>query len=122
MTANSLQAVLLTANLDRLVSFYSGLLDAEQYDRVPEAGDAFFVGLRVGDSKLGIAVDPNAVSAGNAQRILLSVEVQDVEAMLERVSAAGGTVTGGPNDMPWGQRVVHLADPDGNTVNLTQQL
>ena len=26
---------------------------------------------------------------------------------------------GPPNDMPWGQRVAHIQDPDGNTVNLT---
>ena len=26
------------------------------------------------------------------------------------------------NDMPWGQRVAHIKDPDGNVVNLTQQL
>jgi hypothetical protein len=24
--------------------------------------------------------------------------------------------------MPWGQRVAHIKDPDGNVVNLTQQL
>jgi predicted enzyme related to lactoylglutathione lyase len=24
--------------------------------------------------------------------------------------------------MPWGQRVAHIADPDGNVVNLTQTL
>jgi predicted enzyme related to lactoylglutathione lyase len=24
--------------------------------------------------------------------------------------------------MPWGQRVAHILDPDGNTVNLTEPL
>jgi len=32
------------------------------------------------------------------------------------------TVLGPPNDMPWGQRVAHILDPDGNTVNLTEPL
>jgi catechol 2,3-dioxygenase-like lactoylglutathione lyase family enzyme len=45
-----------------------------------------------------------------------------VEALLPRVGALGGTATSGANDMPWGQRVAHVADPDGNLVNLTQQL
>ena len=31
-------------------------------------------------------------------------------------------VLGPPNDMPWGQRVAHILDPDGNTVNLTEPL
>jgi hypothetical protein len=24
--------------------------------------------------------------------------------------------------MPWGQRVAHIADPDGNVVNLTESI
>jgi hypothetical protein len=24
--------------------------------------------------------------------------------------------------MPWGQRVAHIQDPDGNTVNLTEPI
>jgi predicted enzyme related to lactoylglutathione lyase len=54
--------------------------------------------------------------------MLLSIEVPDVTALLERVAALGGTVQGPANDMPWGQRVAHIADPDGNVVNLTQSL
>ena len=28
----------------------------------------------------------------------------------------------GNADMPWGQRVAHIQDPDGNTVNLTEPI
>ena len=41
---------------------------------------------------------------------------------LDRVTELGGTVLSPPADMPWGQRVVHLRDPDGNAVDLTQGL
>jgi predicted enzyme related to lactoylglutathione lyase len=54
--------------------------------------------------------------------MLLSIDVADVDALLPRVEALGGTATGGANDMPWGQRVAHIKDPDGNVVNLTQTL
>ncbi|MFF9766095.1 VOC family protein [Streptomyces sp. NPDC014636] len=46
----------------------------------------------------------------------------DVDETLGRVTALGGSVRGGPNDMPWGQRVAHIQDPDGNPVNLTQPI
>ena len=59
---------------------------------------------------------------GDPGRMLLSIEVPDVDALLPRVPVLGGTATSGANDMPWGQRVAHIADPDGNVVNLTQQL
>jgi predicted enzyme related to lactoylglutathione lyase len=62
------------------------------------------------------------VDVDSPGRMLLSVDVPDVGALLAAVEDLGGTVTGGPNDMPWGQRVAHITDPDGNGVNLTQQL
>ena len=46
--------------------------------------------------------------------------VGDVDALLDTVRRLGGTVVAPPTDMPWGQRVGHILDPDGNTVNLTQ--
>jgi predicted enzyme related to lactoylglutathione lyase len=52
----------------------------------------------------------------------LSIEVPDVDALLPRVPALGGSAPGPANDMPWGQRVAHVTDPDGNALNLTQQL
>jgi predicted enzyme related to lactoylglutathione lyase len=62
------------------------------------------------------------VVAGEPDRMLLSIEVTDVDALLPTVAAFGGTATGDANDMPWGQRVAHIKDPDGNVVNLTQEL
>jgi predicted enzyme related to lactoylglutathione lyase len=50
----------------------------------------------------------------------LSFEVDDVDALLDKVTELGGTVDGPPNDMPWGQRVAHVHDPDGNQLNLTR--
>ncbi|GHD01413.1 hypothetical protein GCM10010313_13910 [Streptomyces violarus] len=59
---------------------------------------------------------------GAAPRILLSIGVDDVDETLGRVEALGGSVRGAPNDMPWGLRVAHIQDPDGNPVNLTQPI
>jgi predicted enzyme related to lactoylglutathione lyase len=53
---------------------------------------------------------------------VLSIEVPDVDVLLPNVSGLGGESTSGANDMPWGQRVAHIKDPDGNVVNLTQTL
>jgi predicted enzyme related to lactoylglutathione lyase len=48
--------------------------------------------------------------------------VPDADVLLPKVEGLGGTATSEANDMPWGQRVAHIKDPDGNVVNLTQQL
>jgi predicted enzyme related to lactoylglutathione lyase len=84
--ARSLQPMIVTPDLDRLLRFYT-------------------------------EVDLTA-----AQRMLLSADVEDVDALLAHVEPLGGQVLGPPNDMPWGQRVAHVKDPDGNTLNLTQSI
>ncbi|SEL69403.1 hypothetical protein SAMN04515665_11741 [Blastococcus sp. DSM 46786] len=54
--------------------------------------------------------------------MLPSIEVPDVDVVLLRVATLVGAAPHGSNDMPWGQRVAHVTGPDGNAVNLTQQL
>ncbi|MFG2826227.1 VOC family protein [Streptomyces sp. NPDC048434] len=115
----AVQPVIVTPDLDRLQAFYSRLVGAEEFTRVPEEGPVFFVGLRLDGSELGIVSD-RSVETGTPTRILLSIAVADVDALLDRVEPLGGKVLGPANDMPWGQRVAHIRDPDGNAVNLTQ--
>lgn len=118
---STIQPVILTADRDVLLGFYTNLFGAEEIFRVPEKGPAFYLGLRIGDTDLGLVAKDSA-PAGAVSRILLSIGVDDVDETLGRVEALGGSVTGAPNDMPWGQRVAHIKDPDGNPVNLTQPI
>ena len=115
---SSVTPMIVTPDLDRLARFYTGLTGATETSRVPDEGPTFYLGLRIGDSELGIVADESVASAPPG-RVLLSIEVADVDAALARVESLGGRAPAPANDMPWGQRVAHLQDPDGNAVNLT---
>ena len=117
---STVQPFLVTRDLDRLTVFYRELLGAEVTQRVPADGPTFFLGPRIGDSDLGLVAE--ADSPTGPQRMLLAVLVADVDALLLRVAELGGTAPDPAQDMPWGHRVAHVQDPDGNTLNLTQQL
>ena len=122
----TLQPVIVTPSMPLLLAFYKALLGAVEVSRVPEDGMAFYVGLRIGNAELGVVADPDAL-VDAPQRILLNVnvadlQVGDVTSLLEHVESLGGRVLGPPSDMPWGQRVAHIQDPDGNTVNLTEPI
>ena len=118
---STIQPVIITADQDTLLGFYTKLFDAEEISRVPEEGPAFYLGLRIGDTDLGLVTRTDLGTVA-APRIVLSIGVDDVDGTLARVTALGGSVSGGPNDMPWGQRVAHIKDPDGNPLNLTQPI
>lgn len=117
----AIRPIIVSHDLDRLLAFYTQLLGAEEVMRFPEDGPTFYVGLRLGDSELGLSSDAD-VQPGSPGRMLLSIDVPDVDALLPKVEGLGGEAPGGANDMPWGQRVAHIKDPDGNVVNLTQGL
>ncbi|MEV6239198.1 VOC family protein [Lentzea sp. NPDC051838] len=116
----AIQPIVVTPNLASVQAFYEQVLDAAEVFRYPPDGPVFYKTLKIGDAELGLVSEDTDVSVPS--RIALSIDVPDVDALLPLVEPAGGRVQGPSNDMPWGQRVAHVFDPDGNPVNLTQQL
>src|SRR4051812_38613961 len=84
----TVRPIIVTADLDRLLTFYTELLGAEEIMRFPEDGPVFYVGLTLGDSELGLSTDASVV-AGPPGRMLLSIEVADVDALLPIVAGPG---------------------------------
>lgn len=52
----------------------------------------------------------------------LSIEVDDVEAALAGMKAAGFAIEYGPADEPWGVRRFYVRDPFGRLVNILSHL
>jgi predicted enzyme related to lactoylglutathione lyase len=117
----AVQPILNTNDIEGLSSFYAQLFGAEEDMRVPGRKGPFFVTLRFGDASLGLVAHKRGADAP-AGRVAVAVFVENVDDLLPRVEPAGGKVHGPAKDMPWGHRVAHITDPDGNTINLTQQL
>jgi lactoylglutathione lyase len=46
--------------------------------------------------------------------------VDEVDRLVEELRAGGVNVLREPADMPWGERVAYVTDPDGNPVALAQ--
>ncbi|PRD45255.1 glyoxalase [Phyllobacterium phragmitis] len=52
----------------------------------------------------------------------LSIEVDDVDAALERMRQAGFAIEYGPADEPWGVRRFYVRDPFGRLVNILSHM
>jgi lactoylglutathione lyase len=46
----------------------------------------------------------------------------DVDVEATRLTALGVEILRGPVDRPWGERTLHIADPDGNIIEFAQKL
>ena len=68
-------------------------------------------------------VEPMPVApAGSGARMLLTVRVDDVDAVCDRLRNDGVTLLNGPIDRPWGRRTAAFADPSGHAWEVAQEL
>src|SRR4051794_27982519 len=114
--------ILYVADVERSAGFYAEHLGFVEDFRLPPTGSPGYIGLHLDDARLGI-VDASwpqqmlGQSAGDSgPRFELFVYVDDVDAAVARVRAAGVTVGREPETMAWGERMAYLIDPDGNPV------
>jgi predicted enzyme related to lactoylglutathione lyase len=106
---------LMTTDLERSKSFYSGLLGFSYNDLdLGEMGT--YPMIRTGDRDIGGMVAVEA-APGATSRWVAYVTVDDVDAAAARAAAAGGAVRIPPTPIPNVGRFAELADPQGAVIS-----
>ncbi|MGI8429107.1 MAG: VOC family protein [Solirubrobacteraceae bacterium] len=119
--------VLYAKDVARVAEFYARL-GFEEHVRMPGAdGEPGFVGLARDGAELAVTSEDSPrmladVEPGPGPRHELFVYVEDVDGTVTALRAAGATVVREPVDMPWGERVGFVSDPEGNLVSLAQAI
>ncbi|GEK78854.1 VOC family protein [Agrococcus baldri] len=108
--------ILSTRDLARLEAFYVEAFGAERSYAFDDAGRDVYVALSVGGARLGIGQDDALDGSPNGTAIWLYVD--DVDTAFRQAIDAGATSVAEPADMPWGERVAQLRDPDGFVLHL----
>jgi catechol 2,3-dioxygenase-like lactoylglutathione lyase family enzyme len=63
----------------------------------------------------GGLIEPAAVASREAgSRLVLTIEVDDVDAMCAELTTRGAELLNGPMDRPWGVRTASFSDPGGH--------
>jgi len=114
--------VVYAADVGLSVRFYETLGFEEQF-RMPEDSEPGYVGMRRDDAELAVVTVESprqliGLEVGSGPRFEMFVYVHDLEQELTELRGAGVTVLREPEQMPWGERVAYVADPDGNPVAL----
>jgi len=112
-------AVIYSHSVPEALRFYTNLGFEETY-RLPPDGEPGYVSLRRDTSELGIVDagwprDQLGVNMGAEPRFEIFVYVDDVDRAAVQLREA---VIKDPQDMPWGERIAYVRDPDGNPVAL----
>ena len=110
-------------DVDRAARFWE-LLGFERFYELPNLdGGLGYVGLRCERSEIAVthcnwARERYGLSVGDGPRFEMYVYVGDLDALVARLRQGGVTVLHDPEDMPWGERIASVTDPDGNPVAL----
>jgi lactoylglutathione lyase len=68
-------------------------------------------------------MDPGAVANRDAgSRVLLTIWVDDADAVCADLDRSGVVLLSGPIDREWGKRTASFSDPDGNIWEIAQDL
>jgi len=111
MTVQSLFPILRTDDPAPLADFYLRALGGE----ITYTFGDDFLSLDLGAAHLGIGREAAPVRGA---QVALWFYVDDVDAAFESAVRSGASGVEEPADMPWGERVAHVRDPDGNAVYL----
>jgi catechol 2,3-dioxygenase-like lactoylglutathione lyase family enzyme len=121
------QVILFSADLPRAVAFYATLGFRETF-RVPAGGDPIHVDLALDGYAIGIASvastrqDHGLDPVAEGQRAAVILWTDDVSSAYETLVDAGAAALAAPHR--WLERllIAWVADPDGNPVQIVQQL
>jgi predicted enzyme related to lactoylglutathione lyase len=116
MTASSTEGIKTVlhpvSDLESAKAVYAALLGVQ-----PQTDSSYYVGFDAEGQHIGL------VPGGGPQGMTSPVaywHVQDIEAKLAEVTAAGATVSETPHDVGGGRLVATFNDPDGNVLGLIQ--
>jgi uncharacterized glyoxalase superfamily protein PhnB len=113
---------------DRAATFYRAAFGAEELARIPTPdGRLMSVELRIGDSRLHLADEfPElgvlAPPSIGGTAVVLSLNVEDAEAVFAQALVAGAEVRQPLQEMFWGDLHGQLADPFGHRWNVAQHV
>jgi predicted enzyme related to lactoylglutathione lyase len=100
------------SDVEKAKVVYAALLGVE-----PSTDSAYYVGFDVAGQHIGL------LPGGGPQGLTSPVaywHVDDIEATLAAVTAAGATVKDAPSEVGGGRVVASVIDPDGNVLGLIQ--
>lgn len=114
MTVRRIVANIQTPDTEKTCAFYTAVLGLEL---VMDHG--WIKTLSAGNS---MTTQISLASQGGADTEVpdLSIEVDDLDAVLSRVKSAGIVLEYGPVSEPWGVRRFYIRDPQGTLINVLQ--
>jgi lactoylglutathione lyase len=116
--------VVFAKHVSTTAAFYESL-GFERHFQLPPDGEPSYIGLRRGAYEVAVVAgewprQQYGATIADGVRFEMFVYVEVLDGIVDELRASGTTVLRDPTDMPWGERVAYVSDPDGNPVALAE--
>jgi lactoylglutathione lyase len=110
-------------DIGRATQFYSDVLGLPETYRFPASGKPEHVEYAVGGMTVAVSSPEGLASHGMppptpGHSFEIGLKTDDVDALVAELRAKGVTILREPFDIPAGNRVAYIADPDGTWISL----
>lgn len=109
-----------------LRAFYQTVFGGEQTYQFPEEGEPVYLVLQVGAGQIGIGLGTGPALYGDTplpasgHAVDICIYVGDLAGIVARAKDAGARVPVAPQEMPWGETVAYIQDPEGTMLLVIQ--
>ena len=115
--------VVYARDVERCAGFYESL-GFERTFQLPEESPGY-ISLKAGMTEMGIVSNDWAkmqydLDMADGPRFEMFLYVDDVDTTFMKLREGGAPALREPDDMPWGERVAFVQDPEGNPVALAR--
>ncbi len=120
-----LTASLTVKDLQKSLAWYRDVVGFAVDRNYEREGKLMAVALKAGDVRLLIGQDDGAKGWDRVKGEGFSLQIktdQNIDQIAGRIKAHGGTLDMEPADMPWGERVFRMKDPDGFRLTISSNL
>ena len=104
--------MLMVQDMDRALDFYAGVFGLQR-----KVSSPYWSELGFGDATVAL----HGGGDGARHETGLGLHVDDLDATVAAITAAGGVVEAGPTERPKeGIRIATVRDPEGNTISVAE--
>jgi len=116
LVGTNLSASFTVKDAQASMSWYRDVLGFTVGEKHERDGKLRAVSMAAGIARILLSQDDGAKGLNRAKGDGMSLQIttaQNIDAIAQRIKAAGGSLESDPIDTPWGARVFRIHDPDG---------
>jgi uncharacterized glyoxalase superfamily protein PhnB len=116
LVGTNLSASFTVKDAQASMSWYRDVLGFTVGEKHERDGKLRAVSIAAGTARILLSQDDGAKGLNRAKGDGMSLQIttaQNIDAIAQRIKAAGGSLESDPIDTPWGARVFRIHDPDG---------